>query len=115
MNSKPYPIMTARELMALTPYDERLLVVPPHWHGRIKSYGDLLDRIKYETVEDGTEWLVLNLPHEYAIEAGRIDTEHKLLWWIDHLCGKPWMTSEALGVLIGLVAERNGFERRAER
>lgn len=108
-------IISAREFMKMTPHEMELLHVPPQWRGRIKSYGDLLDRIKYETAPDGTEWLVLNLPHEYSIESGRIDTEQKLLWWVDHLCGKPWMTVEALGVLIGLVAERNGFERGAER
>ena len=113
MSRKPFPIMTARELLALSPYDDPLLVVPPLWRGKIKSRGDLLDRIQYETAPDGTEWLVLNLPHEYSIESGRIDTEHKLLWWVDHLCGKPWMTAEALGVLIERVAERNGFERGA--
>lgn len=106
-------IISAREFMKMTPHEMELLHVPPQWRGRIKSYGDLLDRIKYETAPDGTEWLVLNLPHEYPIESGRIDTEHKLLWWVDHLCGKPWMTAEAVGVLIGLVAERNGFERGA--
>ena len=108
-------ILSAIELMEMTPHQMELLHVPPQWRGRIKSYGDLLDRIKYQTVEDGTEWLVLNLPHEYAIEAGRIDTEIKLLWWIDHLCEKSWITSDALGVLIERVAERNGFERGAER
>jgi len=68
-------------------------------------------RIKYETAPDGTEWLVLNLAHDYAIEAGRIDSEIKLLWWVDHLCGKPWMTIETMGIFIGRVVERNGFQR----
>ena len=113
VNRKPFPIMTARELLALSPYDDPLLVVPPLWRGKIKSRGDLLDRIQYETAPDGTEWLVLNLAHDYPIEADRLDTESKLLWWIDHLCGKPWMTIEALDVFIGRVAERNGFGRGA--
>ena len=103
--------MTLDELLSLSPYDDPLMIVVPLWSGKIKSRGDLLDRIKYETAEDGTEWLVLNLPHEYAIAADRLDTENKLLWWIDHLCVKPWMTTEALTVFIGRVAERNGFKR----
>lgn len=113
MSRNPPPIMTLDELLTLSPHDDPLTVVPPMWRGKIKSRGDLLDRIRYEAAPDGTEWLVLNLPHEYAIEAGRIDTECKLLWWVDHLCAKPWMTVEALGVLIGRVAERNGFKRGA--
>ncbi len=106
-------IISARELLAMTPHDMELLHRSPVWRGRINTMGDLLDRIQYETAPDGTEWLVLNLPHEYPIEAGRIDTERKLLWWIDHLCGKPWMTVEAVGVVIGRVAERNGVKREA--
>lgn len=111
MKPKAFPIMTAREILALSPYDDPLMVVSPLWRGKIKSRGDLLDRIKYETAPDGTEWLVLNLAHDYAIEAGRIDSEIKLLWWVDHLCGKPWMTIETMGIFIGRVVERNGFQR----
>lgn len=111
MKAKPFPIMTAKEILALSPYDDPLMIVSPLWRGEIKSRGDLLDRIQYETTPDGTEWLVLNLAHEYAIAADRLDTKNKSLWWIDHLCGKPWMTIEAMGVFIGRVVERNGFGR----
>lgn len=98
-------IVSLRDLLAMTPHDFELDQTPDCWGGRIKSVGDLQDRIRYE--DDGT--LVLRLPNQYRIEGNRIDDERKLLWWVRHLCGKCWMTTEALGVLIDLVAERNGL------
>ncbi len=103
-------IISARELLAMTPYDMDLDCVPDCWPDGIKSFGDLQDRIRYETDEDGIEWLVIRLRRPYRIEADRIDTVPRLFWWIAHLCEKTWMTREAFSVLIETVTERNGIK-----
>ena len=95
------------ELLAIEDCDIRLEHIPEDWCGRIKNLADLKSRIRYELGADGAEWLVLRLAHEYPVEADRINTVPKLLWWIAHLVEKTWMTREALSVLIEVVREKN--------
>jgi hypothetical protein len=101
------------ELAELEECDMPLDQQPRAWRGKIKSVADLKSRIKYSTGPDKSRWLTIDLRYEYDIESRRINTEKKLLWWIDHLACKNWMTRQAICYLIEVVAKENGWTRRA--
>jgi hypothetical protein len=105
--SKLSPPIKFLTLMKMTDKDFLLSEIPEVWKGKIKTRHDLKERIKYEN--DG-KLLVLRLPNEYPIESSRINTKSKLLAWVSHLARKPWITSEAIGVLIQVVGKKNHFK-----
>ena len=98
------------DLSLIEKCDMRLDHEPESWHGKIHSLEDLESRIYYEKQEDGSLYLILKLAYEYPIEAKRINTEVKLLWWIRHLSEKNWMTADSIAILFDVVSKKNGFK-----
>ncbi len=56
------------------------------------------------------EHIVISLAGEYNIPLKECDTAPKILGWVQHLCEKDWITTEALGRFISLAADNHGIE-----
>lgn len=75
----------------------------------IKTQLNTKASVKYE---NNGEYLVIRLPSkEYPIESSRINTESKLLQWLNHLTSKPWITKEIIKTIIEVVSKNNKFTK----
>lgn len=61
------------------------------------------EELERQCLQDGD---VIRFPDagNYKIALGRCNTAKKILDWVDHLCEKPWMTTQLVRRFINLAA-----------
>lgn len=56
------------------------------------------------------ELLIVKIDFDYPIELSRIESQEKLLAWVEHLAKKKWMTKEGIRDFIKRVREIKGWK-----
>ena len=84
--------------------------------GKIYTGEDLWELIKSEEEKLGKQVyiaepnMVINVEYPYEIPLAECDTPERILGWSAHLCGKTWMTTEALERFIYLACGHHGLK-----
>ena len=55
-------------------------------------------------------YITINAAYPYHIELSRIPDPEALVYWLEHLAGKPWMTAEIVRELIRRVYRIKGWD-----
>lgn len=54
--------------------------------------------------------IIINLSYEYPIPLSECTDANRILAWVDHLCGKSWMTVEAIEAFIAHAARHHNID-----
>lgn len=54
--------------------------------------------------------IILTEGGDYEIDLARCKTENEILHWVQHLCGKTWVTTEMLSHFISLACQHHKID-----